>query len=347
MKMNDLILSGLGTALVTPFKEGEVDYQAYRRLVERQLAAGVDFLVPLGTTGETPCLEEMEKVRILDITAGMLEGTKPMVAGVGTNSLKATLSNMKLLENHGVDAFLVVVPYYNKPTQRGQYEYFKAIASETDKPIIIYNVPGRTGANMQAETTLRLAEIDNIIAVKEASGNLEQIYSVIKGAPEGFAVLSGNDDQTLDIMRAGGAGIISVASNVAPDLMVQFVATIKAAKAAAGVAVGTALGSAFGAAAGSAAGVAVGTALGSAFGAAFGTSDEAAAGAADWTEAEKFNEKLMPLFKACFYESNPIPAKAALAAMGLIDNELRLPLVPCEPATMTAVKKVLRSLGLL
>ncbi len=358
MKMNDLILSGLGTALVTPFKGGEVDYQAYRRLVERQLAAGVDFLVPLGTTGETPCLEEEEKVRILDITAGMLEenaaraaagsasgaagrsaakacgitagAKKPMVAGVGTNSLKATLSNMKLLENHGVDAFLVVVPYYNKPTQRGQYEYFKAIASETDKPIIIYNVPGRTGANMQAETTLRLAEIDNIIAVKEASGNLEQIYSVIGGAPKGFAVLSGNDDQTLDIMRSGGAGIISVASNVAPELMVQFVATIKAAKAAEADD-GTAVGIAIGAAAGTAVGIAIG----------------AAAGAADWTEAEKFNEKLMPLFKVCFYESNPIPAKAALAAMGLIDNELRLPLVPCEPATMTVVKEVLRSLALL
>ncbi|MDE5890853.1 MAG: 4-hydroxy-tetrahydrodipicolinate synthase, partial [Bacteroidales bacterium] len=204
---NRFVLSGCGTALVTPFKDGAVDYQSYASLVERQVEAGIHFLVPLGSTAETPCLEDDEKLKVLELTRE-IAGDKTILAGVGTNSLKQTLRNMKLLGEHGADMFLVVVPYYNKPTARGQYEYFKAVASETDKPVILYNVPGRTGTNMTAETTLRLAEIENIIAIKEASGDLGQIKAIIEGAPDGFSVLSGNDDQTVDIMKMGGAGVI-------------------------------------------------------------------------------------------------------------------------------------------
>ena len=157
--MNRFVLSGCGTALITPFKGGEVDYKAFAALVDRQVSAGIHFLVPLGSTGETPCLDDEEKVRILDLTKEHAEGLT-VLAGVGTNSLKQTVRNMRLLDN--ADMFLVVVPYYNKPTAKGQYEYFKAVASETDKPVVLYNVPGRTGVNMTAETALKLAEIDNI-----------------------------------------------------------------------------------------------------------------------------------------------------------------------------------------
>lgn len=292
MDNSRFVLSGCGTALVTPFKGGEVDYKAYSALVDRQLEAGIHFLVPLGSTAETPCLDDNEKIRILDLTREMA-ADKIIVAGVGTNSLKQTLRNMKFLDGHGADMFLVVVPYYNKPTARGQYEYFKAVASETDKPVILYNVPGRTGTNMTAETTLRLAEIENIVAIKEASGDLAQIKEIIGGAPDGFSVLSGNDDQTLDIMKAGGAGVISVASNIAPDLIVRMVE---------------------------------------------------AAQSGDFAEADRMNARLMPLFENCFVESNPIPVKAGLAAMGLIENELRLPLVTCEDSTYDLMVRTIKDL---
>ena len=201
-----------------------------------------------------------------------------------------------MLEPYGVDAFLIVVPYYNKPTQEGQYQYFKAVAESTDKPIILYNVPGRTGANMTAETCLRLAQIPNIVAVKEASGNREQIEKILAGAPEGFQVLSGNDDDTLWMMQQGGAGIISVASNVAPKHMADFIGSIREG---------------------------------------------------DMVKAEQLNKELTPLFTNCFVESNPIPAKAAMAAMGLIENELRLPLVPSQQSTYDLMVDTIRPLGLI
>lgn len=201
-----------------------------------------------------------------------------------------------MLEPYGVDAFLIVVPYYNKPTQEGQYQYFKAVAESTDKPIVLYNVPGRTGANMTAETALRLAEIDNIVAIKEASGNREQIMQILKGAPEGFQVLSGNDDDTLWMMQSGGAGIISVASNVAPALLAEFTDAIRDGQ---------------------------------------------------MDKAEEMNARLTPLFNNCFVESNPIPAKAALAAMGLIRNELRLPLVPSQQSTYDLMVETIKQIGLL
>ena len=219
-------LSGCGTALITPFKDGAVDYDAFAALVDRQVAAGVDVLVPLGTTGETPCLEDDERIKILQITKEHSNGL-PIIAGGGTNSLQHTIRSIKQLEPYGVDAFLIVVPYYNKPTQEGQYQYFKAVAESTEKPIVLYNVPGRTGVNMTAETTLRLAQIDNIVTIKEASGNKDQIMEILHNAPEGFQVLSGNDDDTLWMMENGGAGIISVASNIIPAEMVEMVAAFQ------------------------------------------------------------------------------------------------------------------------
>ena len=293
--MNKVNLTGCGTALITPFKNGEFDYEAFAALVDRQVEAGIDFLVPLGTTGETPCLEDEERIKVLQIAKAHSQG-RPVVAGGGTNSLKHTIRSMKMLEPHGVDAFLIVVPYYNKPTQEGQYQYFKAVAESTDKPIVLYNVPGRTGSNMTAETCLRLAQIPNIVAVKEASGNREQIEKILAGAPEGFQVLSGNDDDTLWMMQQGGAGIISVASNVAPKHMADFIGAIREG---------------------------------------------------DMAKAETLNEELTPLFTNCFVESNPIPAKAAMAAMGLIENELRLPLVPSQQSTYDLMVETIKQIGLI
>lgn len=215
--MTASLFKGCGTALVTPFIDGEVDYEAYAALIDRQVAGGADFLVALATTGETPTLSAEEKVALLRLTHG-LAGGRPILVGCGSNSVPATLENIKLLEPYDVDGWLVVVPFYNKPTQEGMYQYFKKIAESTDKPVIIYNVPGRTGANMTAQTCLRLAkDVPNIVGIKEASGKLEQVYEIIDGAPEGFVVLSGDDDLTLGMMKHGAAGCISVASNVVPE----------------------------------------------------------------------------------------------------------------------------------
>lgn len=286
---------GLATALVTPFVDGEVDWKAFRNLVRRQVEAGVDFLVPLGSTAETPCLTDAEKVKILEIAREESNGL-PIVAGAGSNSLTATVQNMRLLDGHGADAYLIVVPFYNKPTQEGLYQYFKAVAEETDRQVILYNVPGRTGTNMKTETTLRLAEIPNVTAVKEASGDLAQIIDIKRQAPEGFSVLSGNDDQTLPLMACGADGVISVASNVAPKQMKALTQAVAAS---------------------------------------------------DLKEAIRLNNSLMPLYHACFVESNPIPVKAALSLMGLCSDEMRLPLLPATGGTRTLLADVLRKLELL
>lgn len=286
---------GLATALVTPFVDGEVEWKAFRNLVRRQVEAGVDFLVPLGSTAETPCLTDAEKVKILEIAREESNGL-PIVAGAGSNSLTATVQNMRLLDGHGADAYLIVVPFYNKPTQEGLYQYFKAVAEETDRQVILYNVPGRTGTNMKTETTLRLAEIPNVTAVKEASGDLAQIIDIKRQAPEGFTVLSGNDDQTLPLMACGADGVISVASNMAPKQMKALTRAVAAS---------------------------------------------------DLKEAIRLNNSLMPLYHACFVESNPIPAKAALSLMGLCRDEMRLPLLPATGGTRTLLADVLRKLELL
>jgi dihydrodipicolinate synthase len=286
---------GLATALVTPFVDGEVDWKAFRNLVRRQVEAGVDFLVPLGSTAETPCLTDAEKVKILEIAREESNGL-PIVAGAGSNSLTATVQNMRLLDGHGADAYLIVVPFYNKPTQEGLYQYFKAVAEETDRQVILYNVPGRTGTNMKPETTLRLAEIPNVTAVKEASGDLAQIIDIKRQAPANFTVLSGNDDQTLPLMACGADGVISVASNVAPKQMKALTRAVAAS---------------------------------------------------DLKEAIRLNNSLMPLYHACFVESNPIPVKAALSLMGLCSDEMRLPLLPATGGTRTLLADVLRKLQLL
>jgi len=289
--MNTKILHGLGTALLTPFKGGEVDYTSFAATVDWQIETGVDFLVPLGTTGETPTLSDSEKLQVLEVTRQHAKG-RPVVAGIGTNSLAGTLANMRLLQD--ADAFLVVVPYYNKPPQRGIYAYFKAVAAATDKPVIIYNVPSRTGSNIEAVTTLALAkDIPNIVGIKEASGNVEQIKAILNGRPQGFSVLSGNDDQTLELMQLGADGVISVASNVFPSAMADFVHALEAGKK---------------------------------------------------EEAKGMDARLQPLFKALFVEPNPIPAKAAMAQLGLMENSLRLPLVTATPETEALLQQTLKNL---
>ena len=286
-----LTLKGCGTALFTPFKDGRLDEAAFAASVRRQVDAGIHFLVPLGTTGETPCLSVAERQRVLALARENAPG-KTLLVGGGTNSLTATLDNMAQLPD--ADAYLIVVPYYNKPNQTGIYEYFKSVAYITGKPIVIYNVPGRTGANIQAETTLRLAEeIPNIIAVKEASGNYAQISQIIRCKPEGFSVLSGNDDETLSLMATGADGVVSVASNVAPREMVQLVEALRKD---------------------------------------------------DMPTARALHHRLFPLFKALFVEPNPIPGKYAMARLGLMANELRLPLVPASAQTEELIAKTLDAL---
>ena len=289
--MDKLRIKGCGTALLTPFRGGEVDYTSYAATVDWQVTTGVDFLVPLGTTAETPTLTESEKLQLLEVTLQHADG-HPVLAGVGSNSLNGTLANMRLLQN--ADAFLVVVPFYNKPPQRGMFQYFKAVAQATDKPIVLYNVPGRTSSNIEPDTVLALArEVPNIIGIKEASGNVAQIKAILDGRPEGFSVFSGNDDQTCELMQLGADGVISVASNVFPSAMVDFVHALQEGK---------------------------------------------------FQEAEKMHQHLLPLFKALFVEPSPIPAKAAMAQLGLMDNSLRLPLVPATEATEELLKQTLKEL---
>ncbi len=220
-----MIFHGCGTALVTPFtSSGEVDYQCYKRLVARQLQAGVDFLVPLGSTAETPCLDVDERRRLLDLTLVETGGQIPVLVGVGSNRPEEVLLRIKEYEQlAGVSGFLVVTPYYNKPTQQGLQAYFRLVASATELPIVLYNVPGRTGINLQAMTALKIAELANVVAIKEASGNYSQCSEIIGNAPEDFALLSGDDELTLALMATGARGVISVVSNLVPEWMVEFV----------------------------------------------------------------------------------------------------------------------------
>lgn len=292
--MKKLTLSGCGTALLTPFcEDGSVDYAAYAASIDRQVAAGVHFLVPLGTTAETPALTPEEKVRLLKTVKDHAAG-RPLLVGCGANSFEGTMANIRLLEPLGPDAFLVVVPYYNKPTPEGQYRYFKAVAAMTQVPVVIYNVPGRTGANMTAATALRLAaDCPNIIGIKEASGNYAQGSELIRRAPEGFAVLSGDDDLTFALMATGAKGVVSVASNIAPAEVAAMADALLRD---------------------------------------------------DIPAARALHHRLSPLFKACFLESSPIPAKAAMAQLGLMTDTVRLPLAPASDATRAALASVLSDL---
>ncbi len=281
------IFKACGTALVTPFLEnGEVDYSAFEALLERQCRGGVDFLVPLATTSETPTLSSGEKHRLLNICKGC---GLPLLAGCGSNSVNATLENIKAFP--GADAYLVVVPFYNKPTQEGLYLYFKTIARESGVPIIMYNVPGRTGCNMTADTCLRIArEVPGIIGVKEASGNFGQCRQILEGAPEGFSLFSGDDDMTFSLMKEGAAGVISVASNILPQQVSTMVKLCLEG---------------------------------------------------DFEKAEELDSRLQPLFKGCFVESNPIPAKEALRQLGLCSNTMRIPLTAAGENTVRTIKEIL------
>lgn len=288
-------LTGCGTALITPFDIGfNIDFECYRSLVRRQVESGVHFLVPLGTTAETPCLNEEEKLALLGVTIDEVNGRLPIIVGVGSNSTEQVIENIRDYEKLNPDGYMVVTPYYNKPTQEGLYTHFSAIAHCTDKPIVMYNVPSRTGTNMLAETTLRLAEIKNIIAVKEASSDYTQINEIIRQAPEGFSVISGNDIETLPLCVSGATGVISVVSNVVPGDMAELMKAISGGK---------------------------------------------------WEEARKLHQKLTPMFNNCFIESNPIPAKAAMKELGLIENVLRPPLYPCTDKTMQIMKETLLALN--
>ena len=292
-------LRGCATALVTPFTAtGAVDEKRLRDVIEYQIAGGVRILVPCGTTGESVTMSEDENRLVIRTTVELCRGRAKVIAGTGSNSTSTTIARSQAARELGVDAVLTVAPYYNKPSQEGLYAHFRAIAeSISGLPVVIYNVPGRTSSNISAETTLRLArDVENIVAVKEASGNLSQIMEILRGRPEGFRVISGDDSLTLALIALGGDGLISVASNEAPELMSRL-------------------------------------------------NDLALAG--NWDEARALHYRLLPLMEGNFIESSPGPVKAALALMGLLEENLRLPLVPVQEKTRARMHEILSELGLL
>jgi 4-hydroxy-tetrahydrodipicolinate synthase len=288
---------GTGTAMITPFKsDGSIDEKALRRFVDFQIDGGVDMLLPCGTTGEGATLDEDETDRVIQIVIEQANRRVPVIVGAGSNSTAKAVQMTKRARKVGADGVLSVGPYYNKPTQQGYYEHFKAVAEAENMPVIVYNVPGRTGGNIEAKTMLRLAEIPNIVAVKEASGNIGQIMDIIRDAPSDFRLLSGDDALTLPVIAVGGGGIISVVSNEAPSMMSAMV-------------------------------------------------DAALEG--NHTRAKELHYKLLPLMNINFIESNPIPVKAALAMMGLIEENYRLPLVRIGAANRDKLAKVVEEVGLL
>ena len=290
-------LRGCGTALVTPFaKDGSVDEAALRKLVDWQIAEGVHFLVPCGSTGEAATMTAAEHRRVVEITVEQAKGRVPIVAGAASNDTAKAVAMSREMKAAGATHLLHASPMYNKPPQRGIIAHFERVADATDLPIVVYNVPGRTGSNIEAKTTLALAKVRNIVAVKEASGNLGQITDILKDRPDHFSVLSGDDEMTLAVMAAGGDGIISVVSNATPALMAQLY--------------------------------------------------EAAA-KGDFAKARKTHFQLLPWMRAAFIESNPLPVKAAMAMLGRMGNNLRLPLVPMDETHADAVRSALKTAGAL
>ncbi len=285
-------MHGLGVALVTPFKgDGSVDYEALARLVDTQLAGGTDFLCVLGTTAETPTLTAEEQRQVCRTIMERNAGRLPILLGVGGNCTQAIVDRLSNDAMEGVDAILSVVPYYNKPTQAGMYAHFAAIAESTDLPIILYNVPGRTGVNMLPETTLRLAaDFKNIVGIKEASGNLEQIEQIISNRPAGFKVFSGDDGITLPLIRRGADGVISVIGNAFAPEFAQLV-------------------------------------------------HDAMRG--DYAEAEAMDERLRQMYELLFLDGNPAGVKAVLHLRGMMENRLRLPLVPASDTTTEQIRNFL------
>lgn len=284
-------LTGVGTALITPFKhDGSVDEPALRALVDWQVAEGIDFLVPCGSTGEAATLSLEEHRRVVQVVVEQVRGRVPVCAGAGGNDTRKAIALSREMQGVGATHLLHVSPAYSKPPQRGIEAHFRAIAAAVDLPIVVYNVPGRTASNVEAQTTLRLARVRNIAAVKEASGDLDQIREIITARPDGFSVLSGDDELTLEVIRAGGDGVISVIANAAPRLLVELVA---------------------------------------------------AARSGDMAAAQARQERLLPLMRAAFAESNPIPIKYAMSLLGRCENILRLPLVPLAEAHAAAQRRAL------
>ncbi len=290
-------IQGCGTALVTPFhQDGSLDEVALRRLIQFQLRAGIDFLVPCGTTGEAPTLEHGEHLGIIRLVVEEVAGKVPVIAGAGGNNTRKVTELLQEIGSLGVQGILSVAPYYNKPTQEGLYQHFKAIAESTHLPIILYNVPGRTSSNIEAATVARLAKIPNIIGIKEASGSITQQMEVLNAVEPGFRVFSGDDSFTFPLMALGGQGVVSVVSNEIPGAMTKLTHLMLEGR---------------------------------------------------YDEARKLNAELLPLMQANFIETNPIPVKAALAMMGMIEEAYRLPLVPMKPENRARLEKVLTAKGLL
>ncbi len=287
--------TGCGTALVTPFTtSGELDEAGVRRLARRQIEAGVHFLVPCGTTGESPTLTPTERRRVVELVVAEAKGKVPVLAGAGGYDTREVVESARTMRDAGADGLLSVTPYYNKPTPEGLYRHYQAIADATPLPIVIYNVPGRTGCNVDPATLARLATLPTVKAVKEASGNLTQMCEVVKAVPEGFILLSGDDALTLPAMAIGARGIISVASNEIPAEMAQMVE---------------------------------------------------AAERNDFAAAREIHSRIVPLLLANFTESNPIPVKAGMALMGLVEESYRLPMVPPKAETREKIARLLGALG--
>ena len=291
------MFTGCGTALVTPFRRDQsLDEPALRRLVRRQMDDGINFLVPCGTTGESPTLTRAEHLRVVEITVEEANGKVPVLGGAGGYNTAEVIELATELRHLGVDGILSVTPYYNKPTQEGLYQHYKAIAEKVPLPIVVYSVQGRTGVNVEPATLKRLAAIDNIVAVKEASGNIGQMARVIHDVPEKFIVLSGDDSITIPLIALGGRGVISVVSNEIPGEMTRLTQ---------------------------------------------------AALSGDLATARALQRRWLPLMEINFVESNPIPVKAAMAAMGLLEPNYRLPMVPPTDQSRQKIEAVLESCGLL
>jgi 4-hydroxy-tetrahydrodipicolinate synthase len=290
------MFSGAIVAIVTPFKNGEVDEERYRELIEFQIENGTDGIVPCGTTGESATLSHEEHDRVVEICIDAVKKRVPVIAGTGSNSTREAIRLTKHAYEAGADAALMVTPYYNRPTPEGQYQHYKAVAEEVPIPIFPYNVPSRTGTNMLPETLARLSEISNIVGVKEATADLKQISKVIDLCRDDFIVLSGDDFTVLPILEVGGKGVISVISNVAPADMAGMIDAYNAG---------------------------------------------------DKTKARELHYKMRPLMDALFFETNPIPSKAALYLMGKIEYEVRLPLWKMSDANFERLKKVLQDYGLI
>ena len=290
------MFTGTGTALVTPFRaDGSLDETTLRRLVQRQIDAGIDFLVPCGTTGESPTLAHEEHLRVVEITVELAKGKVAVLAGAGGYNTAEVISLAHELADLGADGILSVTPYYNKPTQEGLFQHYRAIAEAISLPIILYSVQGRTGVNIEPSTVKRLAGIESIAGIKEASGNVSQMAAILNAVPDDFIVLSGDDAITLPVIALGGRGVISVVSNEIPREMSQL------------------------------------TQL---------------ALQGNYPAAREIHRRFHPLMEINFVESNPIPVKAALAEMGLLEPVWRLPLVPPKGENRARIRAVLESLEL-